>query len=315
MLKISQSRLGAWKRCNYLHYLKYVERIIPKSAKNRPLYFGSDMHLLLENHTSNTDLSGIKKVFEEITERYNQLSAQELNDLGGDYLNELKTIFMDYKYCYLPFNTDKREVEFNLELRKDVIFNGKIDAIIEEENELTIVEHKTFNNKPSSIVFDMNAQSLLYAKALRLMGYANKPIKVLWNYIHSKPAQEPVIVDGKIKATKNNKVIPQSFMRTAKTIGMPFGEARNQSLEYSCNIENFYFRKETTLFDTAVDNFWSGTMNDIKMIYKYGEKCKSKNITKDCGWCDYQPICVLELNGGDVESLKKSQYKLKEEVK
>ena len=206
------------------------------------------------------------------------------------------------------FRSDKREIEFNLELRKDVIFTGKIDAIVEKPDHILLVEHKTFSQKPNSIVFDMNAQALLYGKALRLLGYKDKPIKVLWDYIHSKPAQEPVIVDGKIKTTKNSKVIPQSFMRAVERLGVGSKEMKNKSLEFSDNIPNFFFRKEVILFDNAIESFWEDTINTIKMIYKFGETCKSKNITRDCSWCDYQPICVLELNGGDVNGLIETQY-------
>ena len=312
MLKVSQSRIGTWKRCFFCHYLKYILRI-RKKGKVRPLYFGSDFHKLMEHYDNAKDLTNVKKAFSEIKKKYNNLSAQELTDIGGNYLNELQTIFKDYKYLYLPFDTDKRELEFNIELRKDVIIRGKIDAVIEKENEIIIVEHKTFNRKPNSIVFDMNSQALIYAKVVRLLGYPSKPIKILWDYIHSKPADEPPIIDGKLKLNKSSKIIPQSFMRAARSAGWDEMEARNKSLEYSSNIENFFFRKEVMVFDSAIESFWKDTISDIKRIYKFGETCKSRNITRDCSWCDYHPICVLELNGGDVHGLINSQYEIKEE--
>lgn len=312
MVKVSQSRIGTWKRCGYCHYLKYVLRI-RKKGKVRPLYFGSDFHYLLEHYDHPKDLTNVKKAFSKIKKAYDKLSAKELTDIGGNYLNELQTIFKDYKYVYLPLETDTRELDFEIELRKDVLIRGKIDAIVETDNNIIIVEHKTFNKKPNSIVFDMNSQALIYAKVVRLLGYPSKPIKILWDYIHSKPAEEPPIVDGKLKLNKSSKIIPQSFRRAAMKVGWDKKEARNKSLEYLGNMENFFFRKEVMVFDSAIDSFWEDTMQDIKMIYKFGETCKSKNITRDCSWCDYQPICVLELNGGDVKGLIESQYEIKEE--
>ena len=35
--------------------------------------------------------------------------------------------------------------------------------------------------------------------------------------------------------------------------------------------------------------------------YKQGEKNKTKNLTKECAWCEYRDICMAELSGGDRE--------------
>ena len=65
-MHISYSRFNSYLSCPRKHYLTYYENLV-KKKKDRPLYFGSDFHKLLEYRTRPDELPAIKQ---EITDKF-----------------------------------------------------------------------------------------------------------------------------------------------------------------------------------------------------------------------------------------------------
>ena len=106
-MNISYSRVQSYLRCPYSHFLGYEVGVKPKKPQ-RPLYFGTDFHRLLEVRS---DPQKVEQVYKEITDTYYEIPANWQSDLGENYLDDLWSIFQDYNDVYnnekLPSVTEK----------------------------------------------------------------------------------------------------------------------------------------------------------------------------------------------------------------
>lgn len=315
MITVSHSRVQTYLSCPYAHYLRYIEGII-KKGKSRPLSFGSDFHKLLELRS---DKKALQKAFENIKEAYYDLDPASQEELGEDYIEDIKQIFVDYMRFYkgapLP---DKTEMPFEIPIGKYngeiVAFNGVIDEIYETENGLTIGEHKTFSRKPDRVFIAMNTQKCMYAKAVQLLT-GSLPREVMWDYIKSSPAQEPIWLEksGKFSEAKNNNITEYSWLRACKEKGITDKDilVKGKSL-YGGNIHGFFFRLTEEYLPQMVEDIFQGFLYTTKEIVRNGEKNKTKHTGQGCSWCEYKDICYAELTGGNVEYVKQRDYKERE---
>lgn len=136
-------------------------------------------------------------------------------------------------------------------------------------------------------------------------------IKVQWDYIHSKPAKAPVWLEKSQRFSEgaNNSITEYSYLRACKERGV---EPDPVQLEkYKNNTENFFFRRVLDIPQESVDGIWEDFRAAAKVIYL--NPLKTKNITRDCNWCQFRPICYAELTGGDAEYIIANNYTVKEE--
>lgn len=313
-MHISYSRVQAYLSCPYKHYLGYVQGV-KKVAPVRPLYFGSDFHKLLELRS---DPVKLKKAMAEIGETYYELPAQFQSELGEDYIEALSTIFQDYCELYkdepIP---QKTEEEFMLKLGtcrgEPIWFKGIIDElyITKGKKHITVGEHKTFNRRPDMNTLMMNSQKSLYSYAV-LKLYGVLPDEVIWDYIHSTPAAEPIWLEKsqRFSTAKNSKITPYSFLRACQAKGIKDKSILQQAQSYEENVSNFFFRVHQPVIPQMVDNVYEGFFYTAKQIALQGHKNKAKNLTRDCAYCDFQPICHAELTGGNVEEFFEKDFKI-----
>lgn len=48
-----------------------------------------------------------------------------------------------------------------------------------------------------------------------------------------------------------------------------------------------------------VEDVFNGFKYTCKDIVKRGSRNKTKNLTRDCAWCEFRDICMAELSNGD----------------
>ena len=297
--KFSYSRVSCYLSCPYKHYLRYVERV-KKAAKSRPLYFGTDFHKLLELRG---DKKALKAQLKQIEEQFYELPANWQSELGDNYPDDLKTIFQDYMHQWkgtpIP---DETEHSFEVKIDKGINFIGIIDELYREDDSIIIGEHKTFNLPPNMNTLVMNAQKSLYCKASQLI-WGKLPTKVRWDYIKSSPAKYPVWLEksGRFSTATSKDITPRSWARACKEHNIDDPEILKQGNQYAGNESNFFFRVEQDVYPEMVDNVFEGFVYTCKDIVKQGDTNKTKNLTKDCSWCEYRDICMAEMSGGDRE--------------
>lgn len=314
---ISYSRVQTYLGCPYSHYLRYVRKLSKKKPE-RPLYFGTDFHKLLELRN---DPKGLKKARAEIVDTFYSLPGSWQADLGENYVEDLFNIFKDYRKvydgCLQPQITEQ---DFHLEVGKyrdePIVFVGRIDELYllkrKGTKEIRIGEHKTFSSKPNMNTLVMNPQKCLYAKAAFLLK-GILPERVIWDYIRSTPASEPIWLEksGRFSNASSTKITPYSWKRACKARGITDKDIIAQGEQYAPNIPEFFFRVELDIDPFMVDSVWDGFMFTSKQIIRFGEKNKTKNITRNCDWCSYRDICHAEMTGGDPEYVIKKDFEEK----
>lgn len=290
-----------------------------KKKPERPLYFGTDFHKLLELRNDPEELKKAKGI---IRDTYYEMPASWQGDLGANYLDDLFNIFKDYKRVYKGIRQPQvTEREFELDVGdckgEPIVFVGKIDELYLLKHNgvksITVGEHKTFSNKPNMGVLVMNTQKCLYAKAVQFLK-GILPDKVKWDYIRSTPADEPIWLEKskRFSEAASTKITPMSWRRACKRQGILDPEILHKGERYKGNIPEFFFQVELDIDPLMVDTIWDGFLYTAKHIIRFGEKNKTRNVTRDCSWCTYHDICYAEMTGGDVQYVIGKDFKERE---
>lgn len=304
-IHISYSRESCYLHCPYQHWLRYVRKLTKKRPE-RPLYFGTDFHKLLELRNSPKDLEKAKL---DIKDSFYGMPASWQGDLGDNYVEDLFSIFEDYNQVYAGVRQPQvTEKEFELEVGKfkdePIVFVGKIDELyLLKHNgvkQIIIGEHKTFSQKPSMDTLVMNTQKCLYAKAVQFMK-GILPGRVKWDYIKSTPASYPIWLEKskRFSEASSSKITPMSWVRACTEHNITDESVLSKKEKYACNIPEFFFQVELDIDPAMVDSIWDGFMYTAKQIARFGESNKTKNVTRDCSWCSYHDICYAEMTGSD----------------
>ena len=314
--KFSYSRVSCYLSCPYKHYLRYVERV-EKAAKSRPLYFGTDFHKLLELRG---DKKALKAQLKQIEEQFYELPPNQQSELGDNYPQDIRQIFSDYRKMWkgtpIPDRTEKEfEIPILTYKGTDVIFHGVIDGMYYNypgTDNFVIEEHKTFNKKPDSSTMVMNTQKCLYAKAAFFLT-GSFPDEVMWDYIKSTPAQQPVWLEksGRFSTASNQNITPYSWKRACDERGIEDEEIRSLGAKYEPNLSNFFFRSFQDFIPEMVEEVFEGFKYTCRDILRQGSKNKTKNITFNCSFCDYFDLCYSQMTGGNVNYLFDSGYFVK----
>ncbi len=315
-MHISYSRFSQYLRCPYAHYLRYVERLVGNSPA-RPLHFGSDFHKLLEVRR---DKAQVKKEWKRMRDEFYDMPSSWQEELGENYPEDLKTIFGDYmarwKGAPLPTATEQKfDLPIGSENGEVISFVGVIDEIYVLDNQdIEIGEHKTFNQLPNMNTLVMNAQKCLYCKAVEIV-WDKLPKKVRWDYIKSTPAKYPVWLEKtkRFSQATSKDITPRSWARACKERGIEDPEILKQGEAYEPNTSNFFFRVEQDIFPEMVEDVFNGFVYTCRDIVNRGRENKTKNLTRDCAWCEYRDICHAEMSGGDREYVISEKFVKKEE--
>lgn len=295
-------------------------RRLEKKKPERPLYFGTDFHKLLELRN---DPAALKEAKQSIKDTFYELPPSYQTDLGDSYVQDLFTIFKDYRQVYRDVRQPQvTEMEFEFEVGKvkdePIVFVGKIDELYLLKHQgvkfIIVGEHKTFSNKPSMDFLVMNPQKCLYAKAAYFLT-GILPDKVKWDYIKSVPASEPIWLDKtkRFSEAASTKITPMSWRRACKERNILDPDILAKGDRYASNISEFFFQVELDIDPAMVETIWDGFMYTAKQIVRFGESNKTKNVTRDCSWCPYRDICYSEMTGGDTEYIIARDFEDKSE--
>jgi len=308
--KVSNSRVGSYLSCPCKHYFGYVMGLRSKKPA-RPLSFGGDFHKLLEHRS---DKAALKEAVSTIRTTYNKAPLSTQTELGETYLDDLKVVFQDYQKVYknaqLPVETEHEFLVPMGEFKgKPIYFHGIIDEIYDG---LLLGEHKTFNQRPDMSILAMNMQVCLYAKAWEIET-GEKLQRVRWDYIKSVQAKYPIWLEksSRFSEAANEGITQYSWERACKARGITLGEIIHKGTNYAQNISNFFFRCDMDIVPNMVDTVWDDFTATVMDLFTRGDTNKVKNISKDCSWCGYRPICYAEFTGADTAYIIKKDYEVK----
>ena len=309
MIKVSYSRVSCYLDCPQKHHFRYKQRLRAKKIV-RPLTFGKDFHTLLQYRDKTAE------IIDSIADTYYEMPPQAQADLGDTYLDDIQEIYQDYskvwKNATLPKET---EHEFLILMAKHkgepIYFHGIIDEVYEDNS---LGEHKTFSTMPNMSLLAMNLQVCLYAKAWQKESGVT-PSRIHWDYIKSTPAKQPVWLEKsqRLSEAQNSNITPMSWLRACKEHKITDKAVLQKSKLFTPNISNFFFRCDIEIVPNMIETAWDSFKQITRDIITRGGDNQAKNISRNCSFCEYQPICYAQFTGADVQYVIDTDYTIKEE--
>jgi len=318
----THSALKTFRRCPKQAEFKYVHRLKPKRLGS-PLKRGTWVHALLEAHHSGKDWKALHKKY---THEFNQLFDEE-KDYYGDMPTEIARVMNSYIWHYEADPWVYRAVEFQLEaeLPDGTVYRGKVDALVETQFGLFLVDHKTHKTLPDLNFRLLDAQSALYLWAAKENGLDVQGF--IWNYIRWKAPSTPALLKSGeriskspcdtdyptfVRALKKYKdenpqfVISDEDRAKAKML-------KAQRYEFGKPQTSTFFRRDVLeKSDEMIERVLQGNYTTSLRMHSYDfsdpdrvERVVDRGCTFSCSYTD---ICTAELIGGNIRPLVKQNY-------
>lgn len=183
----THSAMKSFRRCPKQAEYKYVDRLKPR-VLGRPLRLGTWMHALQETKGNGLDWRDkhaelIRTVWAPLFDE----EKQDIGDLPGDC--ERLMVSYDWHYTQDEWRFLENEMLLETEFPDGSIYRGKIDALIENQYGLWIVDRKWHRSLPNLDFRILDAQSTLYLWAALRNGF--KVQGHIWDYGRSRPPTYP----------------------------------------------------------------------------------------------------------------------------
>lgn len=320
---ITHSMLKTFKRCPKQAEFKYAQRLKPRLLGS-PLKRGVWIHSLLEAYHMGEDW---EKVHRKYIHEFQALFEEE-QEMYGDLPSDIHKVITSYIWHYQKDPWIFHEVEKTLEakLPNGVLYRGKVDAIVETQFGLFLVDHKSHKTLPNLDFRIKDPQSALYLWAAWENGI---PVQgFIWNYIKWKPPTVPqllkdctrlyrVAVDTDyptyVKAIKKYKAeYPDKFKITLdyknkaeylKRQQYEFGHPQTSSFFRRDILEKSKAQVERVVKENAyvAEVMNSYPFNDSEIV--------GRIVDRSCSYsCSYADLCAVDLIGGDTARMIRQNY-------
>jgi len=321
IFKVSQSKVKTWLSCKKKYHFRYIEKL-KRIKKGRPLQFGSIVHDMLEAHANGDD--PFEKL-EKIELDNGKLFRAEI-DMYGELVVDIGFIMEDY-FSYwggkdknsikvIEVNGKGAEHSFAIPLDRDpkILITGKVDLFGKTPDRLKwLVEHKSFNRRPSEEFRWVNLQSSVYIRIAEMLGWPQVD-GTLWDYIHSKPPELPKALKGGNVSQAKIYTLPtavKQFLSDNKLKAKDYPSLMNHALE---NRSQYFYRIRNPMAAKVVDGIYSDFIDAVLDMRDNHGKKSMRTIERHCQWCDYEPLCKAELLGHDTKFIRKREYVIDEKT-
>lgn len=317
----THSMMKTFKKCPRQAMYKYVDRLKPVLTK--PLKRGTWMHYLLEEHHAGRDWMVMHR---SLTAKYHQLFDEE-KDLYGDLPTECKALMESYVWHYKndPWIVHETEFTVEAEFPDGRLYRGKVDALIENQFGLWIVDHKTHGRFPNHNFRLLDAQSALYLWAARRM---KLPVQgFIWNYLKTKAPSEPTLLQSGVRLSKklgdtDYLTYTRAIKRLKETRGYKITRDnvelanRLKAMRYvpgEPQLSPFFQRNVLEKDDAMLKRVAMEAYHTSKRMHEYPfekREIVERNVGNDCEFfCGFSSLCTTELIGGNISALRKG-YKV-----
>lgn len=316
VISVSQSKVKSWRTCRQQYAYKYRD-MLERRRTRRPFQFGRMVHDMIDAFAEGDDPFARLDV---IAAENRKLFKEEL-ELYGDIVSDTRYImeeYFDYWHddgvIYLRRNGRSAEHPFEIELEPGIIWKGKIDAYVKTKGLRWLEEHKTFTRMPDEDTRWRSVQSASYITAIRQMGWPT-PDGTLWDYIRSKaPTRPKLLKSGKLSAA-NIDTLPNVVEDTLRSLKLPQRHYQNFLHGVRQNRKTWFVRYFTPLSEEVIERVQDDFVYTAReMAEHHGDNHHVRTIGFHCSQCDYEPLCRAELQGTDVDFIKKREYIIDDET-
>lgn len=319
----THSMIKSMRECPRKTGFKYADRLKPRQL-SKPLKRGTWMHFLLEEHHAGRDWEAMHR---KLCNQYSQLFDEE-KDFYGDLPNECRQLMESYIWHYKDDPWIVHETEFTVEAEfpDGRLYRGKVDALIENEFGLWLIDHKTHATLPNHTYRLLDAQSALYLWAARRMRI---PVQgFIWNYLRTKGMSEPTLLkDGSRLSKKLGDTDWLTYTRAIKRLKAERGysitradvdfAARLKAMRYKPGepqTSQFFRRDILEKDDAMLKRVATAAYHTSKRMHEYPwDKVDAieRNVGRNCDFmCGFRDLCSMELVGGNTTFLRKNNFKV-----
>lgn len=320
----THSMIKAHKGCPRQALYKYIDRLKPK-AVSKPLKRGTWMHYLLEEHHAGRDWEA-KHL--ELSRQFDGLFDEE-KYFYGDLPTECLALMRSYIWHYKldPWKVLETEFTVETEFPDGRLYRGKVDALIENQFGLWLVDHKTHGRFPDHTFRLLDAQSALYLWAAK----RNKiPVQgFIWNYLRTKAPSEPTLLkDGSRFSKRMGETDYLTYSRAIKRLRDERGyKITRADVEMANRLKQDryvpgepqtspFFRRDILEKDNGMlRRVAMESYHTSKRMHEYpfnNRDIVERNQDADrCRYrCSYTDLCTAELLGNNTMPLLKQNYKV-----
>lgn len=320
----THSMIKTQRSCPRQSLYKYVDRLKPRRL-SKPLRRGTWMHSLLEEHHAGRDWEAMHR---SLSAKYNELFDEE-KDLYGDLPNECRALMRSYLWHYKldPWKVLETEFTVESEFPDGTLYRGKVDALIENQFGMWIVDHKTHAQLPDLTFRLLDAQSALYLWAARRM---KLPVQgFIWNYLKTKAPSEPTLLKSGARLSKRmGETDWLTYTGAIKRLKAERGYRISRAdLDFADRLKAHryvpgepqlspFFRRDILEKDDAMlRRVAMEAYHTSKRMHSYpfeNRDIVERNVDmKRCTYmCSYRDLCTTELTGGNTRLLLKNNYQV-----
>lgn len=318
---LTNSMLGAFRRCIKQSEYKYVHRLKPKRLGG-PLKRGTWVHELLEVDAKGGDW---KKRHKQLSRKFDQMFDEE-KDFYGDMPTEIDRIMRSYMWHYKhdPWKYHEVELELTAELPNGVLLRIKFDGLIENQFGLWLVDHKTHKTLPDITYRMLDTQAPIYIWVARQNGI---PVNgFIWNYLRWKAPSIPDLVYQNTAHPRLSKRASDTdyptLKKAIKDYGLDPDEYRERldffkSLRYEPGApqQSTFFRRDVfEKPDDLIERVLKEAMRTADRMNTYDwsdSDSVERTVGRHCQFmCSYSDLCTNELLGHNTRPLLRQNYEV-----
>lgn len=301
--------LKTYRKCHKAYNYKY-EQNLQKKKKDASLLRGSCVHEMIEAKANGKDPW---ETFESYVEKNKPLFTEQ--DPEYENLVDMITTIMEGYFSYykndplkpIVLNGKAAEHPFSVELDKDVVLTGVIDMIVEDPKlGIGIEDHKTHKVIPTGDIAYSNIQSALYAWAMTQLDEFPNPQFMVWNYIRWKEPTKPKLLKSGKMSTSLGDTTWRVYRRALIEANLDLKDYEEVRQQLEGRESEFFVRQYLPINKTIMNNIKEDALSTAHQIMS--SKLKDRNITRDCSYCEFYPLCQAELKGLDSEMVKQCEY-------
>lgn len=310
------SMVKSFRRCQKQYEYKYVQNLQRKKPA-APLIRGTILHEML-----NARATPGKKALEVLSvyeEKYGELFREEQEEYGETFLKDLKRIYEGYLREYgsddeVRYEASEEAISIPISTSK-IIYQGHIDKriITKRDGRRWLMDHKTHKNIPDESMRLVDFQILMYLWCYNLQNPRKKADGIVWDYIRTKPPTIPEkLKNGQLTQRANIDTDVATYTRELiknRLDPKPYKEflaelAKREKGRFYQRI--FLPAPSKSITESVVKDFLetSRTMHSTQHF--------TRNLTRDCSWCEYYRLCNAELRGLDHEFVRNTEFEEKQ---
>lgn len=312
---VSHSKIKLARKCLKAYSYKYLEKLA-RRVKSRPLIIGTLVHSCIEMYFREGYY--LPAIQEWKQGEFRKMFAEE-QALHADVVPLTKSLIRGYisNWKLSGYQMIWVEKDFRIEVYPGIFLVGKIDGKCREGKRFTwLVEHKTAKKMPGEEFRMFDTQVVLYDAVLQLLG--EDPVTgVMWDYLRTKlPSKPELLKSGGLSQATKIDTTREVYLREIHKHGLdPRGY--QPILEHLESKRDQFYRQvklpinqqtgQEVLQDLISTSLLLIALTQVKECGS-GFDPFTRNLTRDCSWCDYAPLCHAELRGEDTSYMRKHDY-------